>query len=343
MGLDIVLLLSDLPVRVRLPPSWQWRFDNWELENLMRTEMIRKFQELSSSHEQYELKQKIFRRVMRPLEQMRSCSREAYEGSADFQGKNRMQLLWNEFRLCTYPSESDAVEPMAIGLQTDGDEILSGVLFTCTYSLHVFYLILFMHILCMRDAAKTLYHLKHCTLANPLLSARIPMVSFKGSMTCLHDEGPSGFVGVTPESLDRFSWIAPGFSPLARFLAGNDTFRGTLGSSHSNAAGGVHLSSIADPVEVWFKSIGVQHGMENVQMRRVFPVWLIRAGLKGEITHAMVRSVSGGHNMCSKHKNSRLEMTSVLPKEDQDVIARSLPWALQHNPKRYPFVSGAYS
>lgn len=88
--------------------------------------MIRKFQDISPLHEQYELQQKILHEVMRPLDQLHSCPREQFERIAEFHGKSRMQELWNDFRGCGYHSESDAVEPMAIGLQNDGDELLTG-------------------------------------------------------------------------------------------------------------------------------------------------------------------------------------------------------------------------
>lgn len=189
-------------------------------------------------------------------------------------------------------------------------------------------------------AEKALRHLRRCQLITPLSPVQLPMLSYKGNMACLHNEGPSGFVGTIPDSLDKFSWRAASASPLVRFLAGNTTFRDTLATSHMNIGSGVHMSSMADPVERWFKSIGTQHGMQNLEMRKSFPVWMIKAGLRGEITYAMVKSVSGGFDSCTMQKNSQLEKRSGLLKSDYDFVVKTLPWALQNNPRRYPFIMG---
>lgn len=179
-------------------------------------------------------------------------------------------------------------------------------------------------------------HLKNCVLMDPLVPIMVPMLSYKRSAELLHEEGCATLPLVSPSSLCRFS-RSLSMSPLSKFLATNSTHRDVMSHVHMNVGAGIHLSSIAEPGEYWFKSIGTQHGMQNLEMRSAMPLKMIEAGSKSEISVTMVGRVSRMNEAC-RTDNPRLVSRSMFTEEEQDFIFNSLPWALQHNPRRYPFI-----
>jgi hypothetical protein len=191
-----------------------------------------------------------------------------------------------------------------------------------------------------RTTGHTLYHLKHCALKSPLDTIYLPIFSYKNSVELIHIEGegntlaqemPAGFARYVPLGM------AIHVAPLLKFMAHNNTFRPSMSTGHMNVGSGVHLSSTADPVERWFKSISTQHGMQNMEMRSAMPKWFIEAGRESRITAEMVRNISDMNEACSSH-NKNLVQVGKLPAYQRDFLHRSLPWAIRLNPERYPFL-----
>ena len=189
-------------------------------------------------------------------------------------------------------------------------------------------------------AGPALVHLRHCAMQTPLSPVSLPLISYKGNIAMLQVEGMSGIQGASPLSLDRFTWLAASVAPLSSFLGGNSTYRGMRSRLvHMNVGAGVHLSSVWDPVEVWYKSISVQHGMENLEMRHRMPPWFIRAGRDEKITAAAIRKVTGTASPCRSTNPQLIPAWEALQPKEFQFLIDALPWALRHNPNRYPFMT----
>lgn len=146
--------------------------------------------------------------------------------------------------------------------------------------------------------------------------------------------------GERPSGLARFVPLGMAIyvSPLLRFVAHNNTFRTGSTKIHMNVGSGVHLSSVADPVERWFKSISTQHGMQNMEIRSAVPQWFIEAGQDRRVTEAMVRNISAMNEACASRNKNLLPVGNISSSKQRDFLRKSLPWAIRYNPDRYPFL-----
>jgi hypothetical protein len=130
----------------RLKEDWKWTPDNWDLEVMMRSEMLKRFQEMSPVHEQYVLYRQLLATVLKPLPRVHDCLKQsnrtipvelqwssvALALAATAGGRNGLvEALWEELKMCAYSKAQDITEPVVLALQNDGDEVPSG---TCMYS-----------------------------------------------------------------------------------------------------------------------------------------------------------------------------------------------------------------
>lgn len=122
-----------------LKEGWQWAPDNWELEEMMRTEMVRRFQEMSPADDQYPLYLRVMSSVLRPLRTVQESLKrrnvsvpvELRWSSADSAlqsgALNRVVgSLWSELQTCSFSKAHDFADPLVLAIQNDGDEIPAG-------------------------------------------------------------------------------------------------------------------------------------------------------------------------------------------------------------------------
>ena len=324
---------------------------------MMRSELLRRFQEMSPSHEQYGLYRAVQEAVDAPSRHLADCRSRldpAVHPYDEGEGGNGVAALWRDIKACRYSDQLDRDEPIALGLQNDGDELPTGAAsppyascqssFKCDCMfVSQFNCVSVICVVLYPLSGPALNHLKHCVLRQPTGTVFLPAFSYKNSIELLHRESDDNNIeGAVMPSLQRFIAVSPAIhaAPLAYFLAHNSTFRGAPVRSHMNLGAGVHLSSTAEPVERWFKAISTQHGMQNLEMRKVMPAWLIEAGRRGEITADMVRNISDMNEACGS-RNANLVPVSTLSREESGFVRKALPWALQANAHRYPFLAPA--
>lgn len=86
---------------------------------------------MSPVHEQYVLYRQLLATVLKPLPRVQDCLEQsnhtipvAFALAATAGGRNGLvEILWKELKICVCFEAQDMMEPVALALQNDGDEV----------------------------------------------------------------------------------------------------------------------------------------------------------------------------------------------------------------------------
>jgi hypothetical protein len=187
-----------------------------------------------------------------------------------------------------------------------------------------------------------LFHLKHCAarVAPPYYA---PCTSYKHNVEWLQHTTDRTNLGpdftsagtLTSTTLASYLW-APGptlynvedirqIGALIRYNLGE-------GTPHLGAGAAVHMSDPAEPVSTWLKhAAGIHAGagafaVTSAEVMQAMRSRSVTAELLGRQTSPWCDSTY------------RVTHESELDADTQQMLRRSWPWTLRHNPDRYPFI-----
>lgn len=357
-------------------PNWTFDTTDYRLENAMRIEMIRQFQQIAPTHPQYELVHSILTAVWenRPI------------GYKKHPGK---LLQERHFHDLYRQNVSMVVDSIPLAIQADSDEIPTGL---------------------------ALAHLQYCQLRQPTFPIYAPCVSYKHNIhtlqleTFVHlltaDTTDSHIDNshVSKPDADRTRLLhylndaGPMVDTLLSFLVATSTQRGRRFhlDVHLGLGAALHLSSVQEPGEVWYKAGSTHHGLENRDMWKVMSREFILKGRRSVlgvedillVTHMegmnkqnhvlRKRSMTSGVSRKRKYEGSssnssssyyapsqeEISMTKTSPQHSpldrtvrdssrsgrlhsvrsfppslRNVLRSHLPEALKHHADRYPFIA----
>jgi hypothetical protein len=336
-----------------VPKNWKFAASDFRLEDAMRIMMMRKFLEVSSTHPQYVL----FRSVMSSLLPF-------LQGPPEQQRRNREMYFSDKTRI---------LEGGPLAIQSDGDEIMTS---------------------------RASLHLKHCALRRDTFPIYAPCYSYKHNVHTLQSErflhlitdedydmaNPSpkqekltaastvdnkdSSIADTKDYLHYLNNIAPMVDMLYSFVSANSTLRiqRMQLDVHLGIGAALHLSSVAEPGEVWCKAGSTHHGLENRDMNKVMSKWFIEKGKRREINVDDIYRVTniqtypsskskityGSHSEGSEKRNANVycfpktnwslvkadgsSRLSYVGQNMEQKLRADLPYALRHYPERYPFI-----
>lgn len=182
-------------------------------------------------------------------------------------------------------------------------------------------------------SARAVLHLKHCSRRSAK-TYYFPCTSYKLNTQWLqrtYDLVGLGRAWVKHASLDHYLW-RPG--PTARYLSAvlaegtSGRYDSDSNTPHLGPGAAVHFSSTAEPAGGWLKRIGVVEAYGATQLP---------PALAADIVAGTVRGINLGM-LTEPHCGREYYAVHVSKTDLADFLYVSLPWALRHNPLRYPFI-----
>ena len=208
----------------------------------------------------------------------------------------------------------------ALGIQNDGDEIISGAV---------------------------LQHLKYCSTRPQVNQIYTPCTSYKSNfnwlqhthdMTCFTSAHGDDSGKRLDAELRHFLWReGPYVWPLGEMIASESLLRRNVSDNacqhHMGLGAAVHLSAIIDPVEVWIKSCSTVENRGQCA-ESVSPA-LLAAGKPGEITPQIIYD-STIFPWCNR--KFRAAHVDELTGAARASLQSTQPWFLKHNRPSFPFM-----
>lgn len=222
----------------------------------------------------------------------------------------------------THPLKAKIMAGMgtALGIQNDADEIIKG---------------------------EVLYHLKHCEIKAGVSGIYTPAFQFKRNFHWLEDTKDLGCISQPsfPLQSDMSEFTSklwrpgPYLYPLSTMIGLGHTNRkhefetNFYCGHHMGIGAAVHISSFADPVELWMKRCGViEQSCANV-----FSPEFIAAARNGRVTPDMIFR-SAFQPLCYISQRGNAFHVLSLPYPQRGVFEEAVPWVVRHNPDSFPFM-----
>ena len=209
-----------------LPRAWRWTERTWELENAMRSHMIKLFREMDAGEPMFSLQQRIMNSV---------GGDKSFQELMQRPNRYKEHDMSLDFKLDRYKKAGTLLSSQApLALQNDGDEFCTG---------------------------PALYHLKHCELRNRHFPILVPAYSYRRNIVSIHGNGEKDLQVTAPDDsfLTDFVYSAgPKVHLLFEFLLFNSTMRSESPVTHDVHLGlgaAMHMSSVLEPGEMWYKSV----------------------------------------------------------------------------------------
>mmetsp|Transcript_423 Transcript_423/g.439 ORF Transcript_423/g.439 Transcript_423/m.439 type:complete len:492 (+) Transcript_423:120-1595(+) len=208
----------------------------------------------------------------------------------------------------------------ALGIQNDADEIIKG---------------------------EVLFHLKHCELKKGVSGIYTPSFHFKRNFHWMEESHDLGCLAQPsfPLQADMHTFTSrlwrpgPYLYPLSLMLGIRSTNRKHTFETkfychhHMGLGAAVHISSVADPVDLWMKRCGVIEQDCTGTLSREF----IAAARNSQVTPDMIfKSASGP--LCSLPKKDRMLFVPNLRYPHRQVFEDAVPWIVRSNPETFPFM-----
>jgi hypothetical protein len=140
------------------------------------------------------------------------------------------------------------------------------------------------------------------------------------------------------ELLDHCWKPGPHVWPLQRILALQNTIRGRFEKvcgHHMGLGAGVHISSVAEPIEYLMK----RYGVIEQNFEGALSIEFIDAAKRQSVTAEMISNLMM-LPWCAA-RNPSVHISQLQTAEANRIAWMSIPWIVRYNPSRYPFMMPA--